>query len=152
MRLPASPEMKAVTILLCLAPVVGIADGEVFPFDRDKGRMIVPHELIELTEPQRREIAARHRVTLTLPQREHLISLCPTFPKSINEILPYNWGDCTCLVGHPYAILLPGGASAAVPRDELSSEYRHGARPSSMPKPPSAWSRFWSRLRSHKSS
>ena len=139
--------MKALIILLCLAPVLAMAQGEVFPFDREKGRMIVSHERLDLTAAQRREAAARRRITLTPSQHERLRAECPAFPKVIKEILPYNWGDCTCLVGHPYAILLPGGSSAAIPHEEFDWVSRHGARPSYMPKPPSAWSRFWSRIR-----
>ena len=135
-----------IVLLLCLAPVVAMAEGEVFPFDREQGRMIVLHERLDLTSSQRREAATRRRITLTPSQRERLTSACPAFPKAIKEILPYNWGDCTCLVGHPYAILLPGGSSAAIPNDEFDWVSRYGVRPSYMPKPPSAWSRFWSRV------
>ncbi|MEA3210547.1 MAG: hypothetical protein QOE70_3604 [Chthoniobacter sp.] len=138
------PELKAVAFLLCLAPALAFADG--IPFDREKHGVTVPHETFVLTEAQGRELAARHRVTLTSPQHELLTKRFARFPGTINEILPWNWGDCTCAVGHPYAILLPGGTSIAVTHAEADFTNRYGVIPSSMSKPKSAWSRFWRSL------
>lgn len=140
--------MKALKALLLLAPALAYADG--IPFDATQQSVTVPHLSLTLTPTQQREVATRQRVTLTPEQRTQFTQRWPQFPRIIPQVLPYNWGDCTCLVGHPYAILLPGGAAIAVPDGEADFASRYGVVPSQMPPPPkpkSAWSRFWAQLR-----
>lgn len=140
--------MKAIVIFLCFVPLLAFADG--IPYNARTQRVTVPHETFTLTAPQQHEAGTLYRVTLTAPQRARLKTRWPRFPDTIQQILPYDWSDCTCVVGHPWAILLPGGTSIALTHGEAEFVSRYGSIPASTPpspKPQSAWKRFWTRLR-----
>lgn len=136
----------AVLIVIAFTATVH-ADG--IPFDREKERVTEPHTLLKLSAEQQTQVSKIRRLTLTLQQHQLLAKRCSTFPHQIDEVLSYRYGDCTCCVGHPYAILLPGGASIAVPHSEIEMVSRYGVRqrPSFAATPPakarSRWSRFW---------
>ena len=146
--------MKSAPLFLILfVAFIVAASADGIPFDRDTGRVTAPHDRFKLTESQRTEYAAHRRLTLTPEQHQRLAKRCPTFPPVIDEVLSYRYNDCTCSVGHPYAILLPGDSAIAIPRYELSYVTSYGVRPRpklEAPAPvkrPSAWSRFWSSVR-----
>lgn len=123
------------------------ADG--IPFDRQTGRVTEPHTRIALSDVQRTEHAQNRKITLTDAQHKKLTKLCPEFPAAITEVLSHRYGDCTCCVGRPYAILLPDGSSIAIPHSEANFVARYGVRggrlvpPMETTRPSSRWSRFW---------
>jgi hypothetical protein len=142
-------EMRMIAFVLVAMPLLVLADG--IPFDRDKGRVMVPHETFLLSEAQRLELIFGRKVTLTAVQHQRMLKRCATFPLTIGEILSYRRGDCTCLCGHPYAILLPGCSSIAVPHSEADWVNQYGVRAAYRPEPipgkaQSGWRRFWVRL------
>ena len=148
--------MKAFAAILLLTPIIVFADG--IPFDREARRVTVPHETFALTESQRLELFRQHHVTLTTSQRERLAERFPNFPQTIETVIPYDWSDCTCFSGHPYAILLPGCTSIALTDGEADIGSRFGTQPGQLPpvvtapaKPQSGWNRFWSRFGGHSS-
>ncbi|HCN27889.1 MAG TPA: hypothetical protein DIT64_03715 [Verrucomicrobiales bacterium] len=134
--------------LMALASAAAVrADG--VPFDRVTGRVTVPRTVLHMSAEQRAQVSQTRRLTLTPRQHERLARLCPVFPNEIGEVLSYRYGDCTCCVGHPYALLLPGGASVAVPHSEAEDVSRYGVRerPSfaatTTAGQRSRWFRFW---------
>ncbi len=125
MRLVMKISLITLSFLLASCFIVG-ADG--IPFDREKGEVTEPHTRLTLTESQRAEYARERKITLTATQLKRLRKLSPSFPKTISEVLSYRYGDCTCCVGHPYAILLPNGTSMAIPHSEADDVSRRGVR------------------------
>ena len=145
--------MRSTVLSLTLFATVAVtASADGIPVDRDTGRVTEPHDRLNLTDAQRTEFAAEHRLTLTPEQHQRLTKRCPVFPAVIEEVLSYRYSDCTCCIGHPYAIVLPDGFSIAILRSELSLVTRYGVCPRpnfplTPAKRPSAWGRFWSRVR-----
>lgn len=150
----ATRTMKSVFLSLALfAASAAAVSADGIPFDRDTRRVTTSHDRFMLTVAQRAEYATERRISLTPKQHQQLAKRCPTFPSVIEEVLSHRYNDCTCCVGHPYAIMLPGDSAIAIPRSELSFVTRYGARPPRTFEPPvsakrpSAWSRFWSSVR-----
>ena len=146
-------QLIAVILLLSSLSAPLIADG--IPFDRKTNRVTEQHVRLTLSEAQKIERTEHHRITLTAAQHKKLMRLCPAcpaFPSVITEVLSHRYGDCTCCVGHPYAIMLPDAASIAIPRSETDYVARYGLRErpvypvATAQRKRSLWRRFWGRV------
>lgn len=118
---------KLILMALLLVSAVDVcADG--IPYDRETGRMTVPYQRIVLSEEQMAEYRAAGDVTLSISQHEKILSKAAKFPRTIRSVLRYTHSDCTCCVGRPYAIMLPGGYELALPEGEIHYFNEYGTR------------------------
>lgn len=148
MRLPMRNIFAGMTALLSLS-ISAWADG--IPFDLDTKKVTETHVRLTLNKDQKAEYAQDKTITLTDNQHKRLTSLSPAFPAKISEVLSYRYGDCTCCIGRPYAILLPDAGSVAIPHSEADYVTRHGPRgrpdfAAMTQSKKSRWSAFWSRI------
>jgi len=125
MRLSMRNTYAAMTALLSLS-ISAFADG--IPFDQDTHQVTEKHVRLTLNEDQKAEYTRDKTITLTDNQHQRLTGLSPAFPAKIFEVLSYRYGDCTCCIGRPYAILLPGAESVAIPHSEADYVTRYGPR------------------------
>ncbi len=129
--------------------VSAVADG--IPFDRDTNQVTEKHVRLTLSKDQKAEYTRDKTITLTDNQHKKLTSLSPAFPAKISEVLSYRYGDCTCCIGRPYAILLPDAGSVAIPHSEADYVTRYGpkGRPdyaAMTQAKKSRWTAIWSRF------
>lgn len=97
---------------------VGLCDG--IPWDRTTGKMTTAHVTLRLSESQMQEFRDSRTVTLTAKQHSGLRKQADNFPLQIKQVVTYRYSDCTCCIGHPYAIMLPGEYEIAIPRYEIA--------------------------------
>lgn len=147
-RLSMRKTFAVVTALLSPS-ISALADG--IPFDRDTNQVTEKHVRLTLSKDQKAEYTRDKTITLTDNQHKKLTSLSPAFPAKISEVLSYRYGDCTCCIGRPYAILLPDAESIAIPHSEAHYVTRHGPRGrpdfvAMTQSKKSRWSAFWSRF------
>jgi hypothetical protein len=102
------------------------ADG--IPWDHAAGCMAEPFIHLTLSEAQMAEYRGLKKITLSAAQLRRLRKRAPGFSSQIKEVLPYDYGDCTCCVGSPYAVMLPGEYEIAIPLSEIASFNQFGAR------------------------
>jgi hypothetical protein len=111
------------TIVLALfahlaAASLGLCDG--IPWDRTTGKMTAPHVTLRLSESQMQEFRESRSITLTQKQHSGLQKQAKNFPLQIKEVVTYRYSDCSCCIGHPYAIMLPGEYEVAIPQYEIA--------------------------------
>jgi len=85
----------------------------------DGKKVTEPHQVLHLTNEQIMELCDKGQLTLTDEQHAKLLKKSPNFPKTIFTVISCYLNDCTCLIGYPYAILLPGGESVAIENSQF---------------------------------
>jgi len=81
-------------------------------------KVTVPHQRLHLTNEQILEICDG-QLTLTDQQLAKLRKKCPNFPRTVYGILTSFPHECTCCIGCPYVIVLPGGESVLIEDSQL---------------------------------
>ena len=95
--------------------------------------MTAPHVTLRLSESQRHEFRESCSITLTQKQHSGLQKQAKNFPLQIKEVVTYRYSDCTCCIGHPFAIMLPGEYEIAIPRYEIAGFAELGTSESTRP-------------------
>lgn len=119
--------LAAITTLTFGATGAVHADG--IPWNRVKGTLTEPAIRMMLSERQMTCYHTTGSFEFTQTQLRRLRVKCAGFPNQPSKVVSYRYSDCTCCIGHPYAIMLPGGYEVAVPLSELESVNRYGASP-----------------------
>ncbi len=122
--------MKILAVITTLTfYVTGVAHADGIPWDRAKGALTETAIRMTLSERQMTSYRTTGSFEFTQTQLRRLRVKCTGFPNQPSKVVSYRYGDCTCCIGHPYAIMLPGEYEVVIPLSELESVNRYGASP-----------------------